>query len=220
MASNIRAAVFDLGGVLIDWNPRYLYRKLFDGDEAGMEAFLTEVCTPAWNEEQDGGRPFADAVALLVAQHPTHAALIEAYDARWEEMLAGPIAGSVEILAALKAQRMPLYALTNWSAEKFPIARRRFDFLQWFDGIVVSGEIRLKKPDPEIFRHLLDGFGLTAGETLFIDDSEPNVAAAQAAGMTALRFRSPQALRRDLTALGLLDGPERPLEAQGIPTNP
>ena len=204
MASTIRAVVFDLGGVLIDWNPRYLYRKLFDGDEAGMEAFLGTVCTPAWNEEQDGGRAFADAVALLVARHPTQAALIEAYHTRWEEMLAGPITGSVEILAALKARRTPLYALTNWSAEKFPIARRRFDFLQWFDGIVVSGEIRLKKPDPAIFRHMLDRFGLAAGETLFIDDSERNVAGAQAAGMTSLLFRSPEELRTELAEFGVL----------------
>lgn len=206
--ARVRAIVFDLGGVLIDWNPRHLYRKLFDGDDAAMEAFLSEICTQAWNEEQDGGRPFADAVALLAARHPEHAELIRAYDERWEEMLAGPIEGTVAVLAALRNRGVPLYALTNWSAEKFPIARRRFDFLAWFEDIVVSGEIGLKKPDPQIFRHLFDRHGLSPAETLFIDDSERNVTAAAELGMPALRFRSPEALRLDLAALGLLGDEE------------
>ena len=202
--ADIRAVVFDLGGVLIDWNPRHLYRKLFDGDAAAMERFLDSVCTPAWNEEQDSGRPFADAVALLVARHPEQGELIAAYDRRWDEMLAGPIDGTVAILAELKARNTPLAALTNWSAEKFPVARRRFDFLAWFDAIVVSGEVGMRKPDPRIYRHLLESRGLDAGGTLFIDDSAANVAAARALGMPALQFSAPPALRADLEALGLL----------------
>ena len=202
--AGIRAVVFDLGGVLIDWNPRYLYRKLFDGDAAAMEHFLATVCTPAWNEEQDSGRPFAEAVALLVARHPEQTELIAAYDRRWDEMLAGPIDGTVAILAEIKARNTPLAALTNWSAEKFPVARRRFDFLAWFDAIVVSGEVGMRKPDPRIYRHLLESRGLAAGGTLFIDDSAANVAAARALGMPALQFSAPPALRADLEALGLL----------------
>ena len=202
--ADVRAVVFDLGGVLIDWNPRHLYRKLFDGDAAAMEHFLATVCTPAWNEEQDSGRPFAEAVALLVARHPKQSELIAAYDRRWDEMLAGPIDGTVAILSELKARKTPLAALTNWSAEKFPVARRRFDFLAWFDAIVVSGEIGMRKPDPRIYRHLLESRGLDAGGALFIDDSAANVAAARALGMPALRFSAPAALRAEIEALGLL----------------
>ncbi len=198
------AVVFDLGGVLIDWNPRHLYRKLFHGDEAAMEDFLSTVCTPAWNQCQDAGRPFAEAVAELTARFPDRAALIEAFHTRWEEMLGGAIAGTVELLDALRAGGTPLYALTNWSAETFPLARRRFDFIGWFDGIVVSGEIGMKKHDPAIFRHLLDRYGLDAGATFFIDDSPANVAAAEALGFRTHRFETPEGLRADLSACGLL----------------
>ncbi len=198
------AVVFDLGGVLIDWNPRHLYRKLFDGDEAAMEDFLSTVCTPAWNERQDAGRPFAEAVAELTARFPDRAALIQAFDTRWEEMLAGAIEGSVALLDAVRASGLPLYALTNWSADKFPVARRRFDFIGWFDGIVVSGEIGMKKPDPAIFRHLLETYGLDAPDLLFIDDSPANVAAAKALGFQTHHFETPEGLRADLSACGLL----------------
>jgi 2-haloacid dehalogenase len=132
-------AVFDLGGVLVDWNPRYLYRTLFGGDAAAMERFLAEVCTPAWNDEQDRGRPFAEACALLVRDHPDQRELIEAWPFRFDETMAGPIPGTVEILAELRARDVPLYALSNWSAETFPRAQARFPFLQWFRGIVISG---------------------------------------------------------------------------------
>src|SRR5262249_49366287 len=136
----IEAVVFDLGGVLIDWNPRHLYRKLF-ADAGAMEDFLATVCTQEWNQEQDSGRRWDQAVALLVARYPQHRELIAAYHHRWEEMLAGSIADSVAVLSDLKAGGGRLYALTNWSAEKFGIARARFDFLAWFDDIVVSGEV-------------------------------------------------------------------------------
>ena len=199
----VKAVVFDLGGVLIDWDPRYLYRKLLD-DEAAVEEFLATVCTPEWNAEQDRGRPFAEGVAELVVRHPAHAAAITAYHERWPEMLGGDIAGTVELLAELRAAGVPVYALTNWSAETFGIARERFEFLEWFDGVLVSGEERMIKPDPAIFRLLLDRFGLDPGATFYIDDSPANVAAADRIGFDAVRFTSPAQLRRDLEARGLL----------------
>ncbi|HYY80955.1 MAG TPA: HAD family phosphatase [Actinomycetes bacterium] len=199
-----RAVVFDLGGVLIDWNPRYLYRKLFQ-DEAAMERFLATVCTPAWNAEHDRGRPFAEGIAELAARHPAHAAAIAAWHERWEEMLGGEIPGTVELLAELRAAGVPLYALSNWSAETFGEARTRFRFIDWFDGLVISGEERLAKPDPEIFRLLLDRFRLDPRATVFVDDVPANVAAAAAAGLDAVQFRDPPRLRRDLAARGLLN---------------
>ncbi|MET0227959.1 MAG: HAD family phosphatase [Actinomycetes bacterium] len=199
----VKAVVFDLGGVLIDWDPRYLYRKLLD-DEAAVEEFLATVCTPEWNAEQDRGRPFAEGVAELVERHPVHAAAITAYHERWPEMLGGAVGGTVEVLAELRAAGVPVYALTNWSAETFGIARERFEFLEWFDGVLVSGEERMIKPDPAIFRLLLDRFGLDPGATFYIDDSPANVAAADRLGFDAVRFTSPAQLRRDLEARGLL----------------
>ena len=199
----VKAVVFDLGGVLIDWDPRYLYRKLLD-DEAAVEEFLATVCTPEWNAEQDQGRPFAEGVAELVGRHPVHAAAITAYHERWPEMLGGAVAGTVEVLAELRAAGVPVYALTNWSAETFGIARERFEFLEWFDGVLVSGEERMIKPDPAIFRLLLDRFGLDPGATVYIDDSPANVAAADRLGFDAVRFTSPAQLRRGLEARGLL----------------
>jgi 2-haloacid dehalogenase len=165
-------AVFDLGGVLIDWNPRYLYRKLFHGDDAAMEHFLTTVCTRSWNSQQDAGRSFAEACASLKLDHPSHAALIDAWIERQEEMVLGPIHGTVEILGELRAGGVPLYALSNWSAETFPISLRRFEFLRWFQGILLSGEVRLLKPDPRIFQLLLDNHAVDPAHTVYIDDSE------------------------------------------------
>jgi 2-haloacid dehalogenase len=199
----VKAVVFDLGGVLIDWDPRYLYRKLLD-DEAAVEEFLATVCTPEWNAEQDRGRPFAEGVAELVERHPVQAAAITAYHERWPEMLGGAVGGTVEVLAELRAAGVPVYALTNWSAETFGIARERFEFLEWFDGVLVSGEERMIKPDPAIFRLLLDRFGLDPGAAFYIDDSPANVAAADRLGFDAVRFTSPAQLRRDLEARGLL----------------
>ena len=198
------AVVFDLGGVLVDWNPRYLYRRLFQGDEAAMERFLAEVCTPAWNDEQDRGRPFAEACALLVRDHPDRRALIEAWPARFEETMAGPIPGTVEILAALRDRGTPLYALSNWSAETFPRAQAKFPFLGWFDGVVISGALRIAKPDPAIYRHLLERFALRAEDTVFIDDAPRNIEAASALGMRAIHFTGAAALRDELVALRLL----------------
>ena len=198
-----RVVVFDLGGVLIDWNPRHLYRQLFD-DEAAMERFLAEVCHTAWNEEQDRGRTFAEAIEEAAGRFPEERALIEAYHQRWGEMLAGPIEGSVAVLAELKEAGHELHALTNWSVETFPIARERYAFLDWFGSILVSGEERLIKPDPRIFELLLERIGRTAKACVYIDDNPKNAAAAAALGFDAVHFRSPEQLRANLTRLGVL----------------
>jgi 2-haloacid dehalogenase len=198
------AVVFDLGGVLIDWNPRHLYRSLFDGDEAAMERFLADVTTPAWNAEQDAGRPWQDAVDLLVAQHPDRRDLIVAYREHWTDMLAGPIQGTVEVLTDLQRAGVRLAAITNWSAETFPVAKQRYPFLGWFETIVVSGEEGIVKPDARIFRLVLERTGMRAASTVFVDDSPTNVAAATALGFTSILFRDPDALRAELETLGLL----------------
>jgi 2-haloacid dehalogenase len=202
--TRLSAVVFDLGGVLIDWDPRHLYRTLFDGDEGAMERFLAEVTTYAWNAQQDAGRPWRDAVALLVAEHPDRRELIEAYHERWTEMLGGPIEGTLEVLADLRRGGVRLAAVTNWSAETFPVARERYSFLDWFETIVVSGEEGIVKPDARIFRLVLERMGLRAGGTVFVDDSPANVAAAAALGFETVLFRDPPALRTALEALGLL----------------
>lgn len=196
--------VFDLGGVLIDWNPRHLYRKLFAGDEAAMEDFLATVCTPAWNRCQDAGRSFADGARLLKAQYPDKAELIDAYHARFDEMLSGPIAGSVDILAELRDRGTPLYGLTNWSTETYAPARDRFAFLSWFRGILVSGEVKVIKPDPRIFELLVERFAIDLHDAIYIDDVEANVAAARPFGIHAIHFTTPAELRGELIKLGLL----------------
>ncbi len=198
-----RAVVFDLGGVLIDWNPRHLYRKLLP-DAASVEAFLAEVCTAEWNLQQDAGRTVAEAVAELSARHPDRAELIAAYYGRWEEMLGGPIDDAVAVLEELDAAGVPLYALTNWSRETFPIARRRFRFLERFRGIVVSGEERVAKPDARIYRLLLERYALDPAGCLFIDDVAHNVDGGRAAGMDGLLFTGAAALRRELAARSIL----------------
>lgn len=195
--------VFDLGGVLIDWNPRHLYRKLFQREDA-MEEFLAEVCTGGWNAEQDRGRPFAEATAMLVERHPHHEAMIEAFFARWTEMLNGPIHGTVAILEELDARGVPLYALTNWSAETWPLALPLFPFLGRFRGVLVSGQVGLIKPDAAIYRRLCADFAIEPADAVFIDDSARNVEGAAALGFHGHHFRRPEALRTWLAGLGLL----------------
>jgi 2-haloacid dehalogenase len=203
----IQAVVFDIGGVLLDWNPRHLYRKLFD-DEDAMNQFLEEVCTLDWHAAHDRGTPFAVSCARLAAAHPEQAELIWAWGRRSEEMVAGPIEGSVAILRALRERAVPCYALTNMEAETYPRRRERYDFLRWFDGTVVSATEGVAKPDAEIFQRLLRRFALTAQTTLMVDDSPANVAAAAALGMQTIRFESPAQLRRCLENAGLL-APDR-----------
>jgi 2-haloacid dehalogenase len=206
--SSPRDVIFDLGGVLIDWDPRHLYRKLFDGDDPAMERFLGEVCTPDWNHALDAGRAFAEAVAELASRHPRERKRIEAYHRRWIEMVKGPIAPTVAILEELDARRVPLWALTNWSSETFALVRGdpAYAFLDRFRAIFVSGELRLVKPDPAIYRHALDAIGAPPAACLFVDDSARNVAAAAEAGLVAHCFTSPGRLREELVRLGLLDG--------------
>ena len=195
--------VFDLGNVLVRWNPRLLYEQLIT-DAEELEQFFDTVITHDWIRAQDAGRSFDDGIALLTGQFPHYEAEIRAFWERWEEMVPGAIDGTVEILAELKERETPLYALTNWSHQTFPIARPRFPFFDWFHGIVVSGEIGMVKPDARIYCHLLERFGLTAEDCVFIDDSATNVAGAEAVGITGLHFQSPDKLRRELARLGLL----------------
>lgn len=195
--------VFDLGGVVIDWNPRYLYRKLIP-DPAALDRFLTDVCSMAWNKQMDFGRPFAEAVAELTARHPDQSHLIEAYHARWAEMLGGLVPGVAEVLEELAEAGVPLYAITNWSAETFPFATARYPVLSMFSKIVISGEIGLTKPDPEIFRYAAEQFGVPLQECLFVDDARINVASARAVGMRAVRFVDADTLRADLRGHQLL----------------
>lgn len=198
--SDIEAVVFDIGGVLIDWDPEYLYRNLID-DPRERRRFLTEVCSPEWNAAQDAGRPWKDAVAELIAEHPHHADLIEAYHLRWEEMVAGPIPGSVEILEDLRARQIPTYALTNFSSDKWEVAVARWQFLGEFDGAVVSGEEGVTKPDPAIYRILLDRFALDPERAFYVDDRIENVRAAEEVGMRASVFVDAPTLRRRLHEL-------------------
>lgn len=203
MQKEIRTIVFDLGGVLIDWNPRYVYREIFDDDDEKVEWFLSTICTPEWNARQDEGRTMAAATEALVAVHPEHETHIRAYYDRWQDMLRGPIEGSVDILRELREGPLRLYGLTNWSAETFPVALERYAFLSWFEGIVVSGEIGLIKPSTAIYHHLVETFDLEPASTVFIDDSPANVEAAHDLGFCAIRFEGPDQLRDALRQLGI-----------------
>ena len=198
------AVVFDLGGVLIRWDPHHLYRQLMPEDE--VDAFLDEVGFHAWNHEQDAGASWGPAVEEHAALFPHRRELLAAYPARFAESLDGPVEGTVAILAELHAAGTRLVALTNWSAELFPHAEATFDFLVLFEGIVVSGREGVAKPDPAAFDLLLSRYDLDPARTVFVDDSPANVAAAAAAGFIALAFTTPDRLRADLTRLGLLDG--------------
>jgi 2-haloacid dehalogenase len=198
------AIVFDFGGVLLDWDPRYLYHKLFENDAEAAERFLNEIGFVEWNMEQDRGRPFAVAIEELSARFPHYADFIKAYDERWEESLGGPIQATVNLLGALKQAGYALYGLSNWSAETFQRIRHRHAFLDWFDEIVLSGEVRIIKPDPRIYAILLERINRPAAECLFIDDSEANIAVAEQLGFDTIRFTSPSQLQSELIGRGLL----------------
>lgn len=199
----IEAVVFDVGGVLIDWNPRHLYRKLID-DAAEMERFLAEVCSQDWNEQADAGHSTAAITAELCARHPDKRTLIESYYARFDEMMAGALDDTVALVERLHAEDVPLYVLSNFSAETFPLAQRRFDFFARFSGMVISGAEGMKKPDRRIYDLLTERFALAPARTLFIDDRRDNTEAARAAGWQALQFTSAERLAGDLCARGLL----------------
>jgi 2-haloacid dehalogenase len=200
----IDAVIFDIGGVLLDWNPRHLYRKLFD-DERAMEWFLAEICTMDWHEANDLGVPFEVSCGELAARHPEYADLIWAWGRRSEEMIAGPISGTVQILGELRQRSVHCYALTNMEAETYPRRLERYPFLRWFDGTVVSSSEGIAKPDPQIFRLLMERFGLVPQATLLVDDSARNVEAADMLGLQTVRFESPQDLRVRLQNAGVLD---------------
>ncbi|MDR0510721.1 MAG: HAD family phosphatase [Rikenellaceae bacterium] len=198
----IETIVFDFGGVLIDWNPRHYYRDVF-ADDARMEVFLSEICDDEWNARLDRGSSFAVETERLKARQPAEwHPYIDAYAQGWVRMLGGAIEGSVEILRSLKG-RYRLYGLTNWSAETFPVARAKFGFLGLFDGIAVSGEEGMIKPDPEFFRLLCSRYNVAPEKSIFIDDNARNVEAANALGFNAIRFTSPEALRQGLEGLGV-----------------
>jgi 2-haloacid dehalogenase len=195
--------IFDLGAVLIDWNPRYLFNKIFPTPDE-TEYFLEHVCTSAWNEEQDAGRSLQDATEMLISAYPHYEAPIRAYYGRWKEMLGGPIDDSIEILQQLKATgQYRLYALTNWSNETFPIALMQYPFLQWFDGIVVSGREKQRKPHASFYQLLLDRYDINAAEALFIDDNLRNVTAAQDHGIDSIHFISPEQLKYALQTIDI-----------------
>lgn len=200
--------VFDLGEVLIRWDPKLLYRRLL-ADEQAVEDFLTEIDFYAWNHQLDAGQTtWPEAVAELTARFPHHGELIAAYRERFLESLGGPVEGTVEIVRELHARGTRLVALTNWAADTFELARVEMPFLDLFDGVLVSGREGVAKPDPKVFELLVDRFALTAPRTVFVDDREANVRAAAEAGLVSRIFRDPQTLRRDLTELGLLALPD------------
>ena len=202
--NKINTIIFDLGGVLIDWNPNYVFDKVFD-DEEKKKYFFENICTADWNEKQDAGRTLKEATEELVTLHPEWEEPIRAYYGRWEEMLGGPIEESVELFRQLKQNgKYKLYALTNWSSETFPKALELYDFLHWFDGRVVSGEEKMRKPFPEFYRVILDRYNLTPSQTLFIDDNLRNVNAAEEIGLHIIHYQSPSQLKHELEKLKLL----------------
>jgi 2-haloacid dehalogenase len=199
----INTIIFDLGNVLIDWNPHYLYDKIFSQKEQ-RDFFLSHVCTAEWHAKQDAGRPVKEATEELVKKHPEWEKEITAFYSRWNEMFGGMIQGSVEILRELKQRDLKLYALTNWSAELFKHALAEYDFLHWFDGRVVSGEEGVNKPDKEIYRILVNRFSINPSCAVFIDDKDYNVHAAKEIGMHGIVFTTAGSLKNHLNQLGLL----------------
>lgn len=198
----IKQIVFDFGGVLVDWNPRYMYRKYFQ-DEETMEYFLNNVCTNAWNEQQDAGRPLQVATDLLIEEFPEHEVLIRRYYDQWTEMIGGAIEENVSVLYDLE-KKYPLYGLTNWSGETFPWAYNNFDFFKKLKGIVVSGDEQIKKPDQAIYQVLLDRYHLSPHESLFIDDNAFNIATANSMGFQTIHLTEGVSLSDALRSRGLL----------------
>lgn len=205
MTQNIKAILFDFGNVLLEWNPRHVYRRYFPGNEEAMEQFLHEVNFMDWNAQQDKGRPFAEGVALLSQQFPQYSNLIQAYHDNWKDSIGDYFEGTVAIMERLKDAGYRLYGLSNWSAETFPYAREKYHFFDLLDDILISGEVGMIKPEPEIFQLLLSRIGRPANECLFIDDSQANVEQAQKMGFSTIRFESPEQLEAELQKLELLN---------------
>jgi 2-haloacid dehalogenase len=198
----IEAMIFDFGNVLIGWNPEHLYRSLIP-DALERRRFLDEVCSAAWNHQQDLGRTFAEAIAERIALYPDHAALIRAYHERFGEMLSGPIAEGHDILERVAAKGIPCYGLTNWSAETFEASRAVMPFLCRMAYTAVSGRLKIGKPEPEIFRHLLDVIGKPAENCAFLDDSPVNIEAARKLGLKAVLFKNDGSALAELRKVGL-----------------
>ena len=200
----INTIIFDLGGVLLDWNPMYVYKNYFDSDEK-LNYFFSNICTPDWNEEQDAGRSIVDATQLRVAEFPGWEQAIRDYYGRWTEMLRGPLPETVELFKQLKeTNRYKIYALTNWQTSLFEIALVRYNFLHWFDGRVVSGEEKTRKPYPEFYKRLLDRYSVDPSEAIFIDDNLRNVQGGEAVGIKGIHFKDAGQLKKELIALQLL----------------
>ena len=202
--STIKAIVFDYGNVLIDWNPRNVYRRFFPDNPEGMEQFLQEIKFMEWNAHQDRGRPFAEGVAILSEQFPHYAQLIQVYHENWSDSIGEIYTGTIEILKKLQQAGYPLYGFSNWSAETFPLVRAKHDFFDIFDDMVISGEVGFAKPEPEIYQILLDKIGRPAQECLFIDDSLPNIQQANKIGFATIHFQSPPQLEEELKQLQLI----------------
>ena len=198
------AVLFDLGKVLLDYNPRYYYERFFAGDELALYRFLAEVVPGDWVLEMDRGTPMDEAIATRQQRFPEHAPLIARWKEGWPHMVRAEILGTVAVLDELRQRGRRLYALTNFSHETWPVARARFEFLGWFEDVVVSGEVGLVKPDPRIYRLAIDRCRLEPARTVFVDDLLANVEAASAEGLHGLHFSTPERLRADLAALGLL----------------
>ena len=204
MKTTIKAIVFDFGGVLLDWNPHNVFRPYFPDDPQGLEDFLQEIGFYAWNAELDRGHSFAEGVAELSAKFPHRANLIAAFAENWSNSIVGSIEGTVDILHKLKKKSYPLYGLSNWSDETFPLMLEEYAFFDEFDDIVFSGEIKLIKPEPEIYHYLLNRIDYSASECLFIDDSLPNIETAEKLGFQTIHFHSPEELEEKLKAFELL----------------
>lgn len=204
MPPTIQAILFDFGNVLLEWNPRHVYRRYFPNDEEAMENFLREVNFMDWNAQQDKGRTFAEGVAILSQQFPHYSGLIQAYHENWIDSIGEDFKGTVDILKRLKQAGYSLYGLSNWSAETFPIARQKYNFFDLLDDIIISGEVGSIKPEPEIFEIALSRIGKPAGECLFIDDSLTNIEQARKMGFATIHFQSPEQLEQELNELQLL----------------
>lgn len=204
MTSTIKAIIFDFGNVLIEWDPRNVYKRYFPDDPDGMELFLKEVNFMEWNMLQDKGRPFKEGVAVLSEQFPHHSHLIQAYHDHWIDSVGASITGTIEILKQLKQAGYPLYGLSNWSAETFPHVREKYDFFDLLDGMVISGEVGHIKPDPEIFRLLLAKIRRPAQECLLIDDSLANIDQAKSMGFAVIHFQTAEQLAAALQELEIL----------------
>jgi 2-haloacid dehalogenase len=201
----VKYIIFDLGGVLIDWNPEYVYLEAFKGDRIKMQLFFDEICTMDWNENQDAGYSLKNATEDRVKLFPQHEELIRMYYGRWEEMLGDSIQGTVDVLKIiLENPKYRVFALTNWSAETFPIALKKFDFLHWFEGIIVSGTEKTRKPFEEIYQITLDRFQIKAENSLFIDDNSQNIKGAQNIGIQTVHFKNPNQLKKDLQEKGII----------------